>query len=236
MSRQRDKNNILDKLKRLASFHGRSWWGSSFLCSDLPPGKHKRKLLWHQSGSNLSCKIMETRLTWSKCNPTIMYGFTASLCTASRKSTWPMSEKITVKGGKPCHWRWLHTFLTWCVKCQNLYWRENVPEGYERGQRLLPHRWLCRLVEVPGLRQTGWSSVTSARTVTPLSRDCVPSGHVTPIMIIMVIWKKSQRKVPAQLHRQHNKKQIFVAFHCQGCQGCVALQGYCTTFWDIKDP
>lgn len=95
----RIKDNILDKPKRWVSFHGRSWWGSSFPCNDLPPVKHKHTLLWHQWRSQ-SCKIMETRLTWSKCNPTMMYGFTASLCTASRKSTWPMSEKIRVKGGQ----------------------------------------------------------------------------------------------------------------------------------------
>lgn len=137
-----------------------------------------------------SCKIMQMRLTWSKCNPTIMYGFAASLCTASRKSTWPMSGKITVKRDKPCLRWWLHTLLTWCAKCRHLYCRVNATKGYERGQRLLPHRWWCLLVEVPGLRQTGWSSVTSARTETPPSRDCVPSGHVTPVMVIKVMIKK----------------------------------------------
>lgn len=165
-----------------------------------------------------SCKIMQMRLTWSKCNPTIMYGFAASLCTASRKSTWPMSGKITVKRDKPCLRWWLHTLLTWCAKCRHLYCRVNATKGYERGQRLLPHRWWCLLVEVPGLRQTGWSSVTSARTETPPSRDCVPSGHVTPVMVIKVMIKKkhSQHKVPAQLHHQHNILQIYAAFQCKG--------------------
>lgn len=163
-----------------------------------------------------SCKIMQMRLTWSKCNPTIMYGFSASLCTASRKSTWPMSGKITVKRDKPCLQWWLHTLLTWCAKCRHLYCRENATKGYERGQRLLPRRWWCLLVGVPGQRQTGWSSVTSARTETPPSRDCVPSGHVTPVMVMVIIKKHSQHKVPEQLCCQHNILQIYAAFQCKG--------------------
>ena len=53
---------------------------------------------------------------------------------------------------------------------------------YGRGQRLQPHRWWCPQAEAPGLRQTGWSSVTSAGTETPPSRDCGPSEHATPVI------------------------------------------------------
>lgn len=109
-------------------------------------------------------------------------------------------------------------------KYRHFYRREDVTKGYGRGQRLQPRRWWCRLVEVPGLRQTGWSSVTSAGTVTPPSRDCVPSGHVTPVMIITIMLKKqSQYKVSAWLYHQPDILQIYAAFQCKGCNIAKAV-------------
>lgn len=66
--------------------------------------------------------------------------------------------------------------------CKSCCFFGEVIKGYGRGQRLLPHRWWCLRVEAPGLKQTGWSSVKSAGTETPPSRDCGPSDHVTPVM------------------------------------------------------
>lgn len=107
------KENVLDKPAHWAFFRGHSWWGSFSLCNDSPPVKHKPRMLEWQRMASQSCKIIQMRLTWSKCNPTIMYGFTASLCTASRKSTWPMSDKIVVKGGKARLQWWLLKLLIW---------------------------------------------------------------------------------------------------------------------------
>lgn len=54
----RIKNNVLDKPRRWASFRGRSWWGSSFPCNDLPPVKHKLRVLQRHWRSRKSCNIM----------------------------------------------------------------------------------------------------------------------------------------------------------------------------------
>lgn len=139
----RIKDNVLDKPARWAFFRGHSWWDSFSLCNDSPPVKHKPWMLEWQRMASQSYKIIQMRLTWSKCNPTIMYGFTASLCTASRKSTWPMSDKIVVKGGQSTPpvviTETTHMGRNACI----FYCKEDwgVIKGYERGQRLLPHRW-----------------------------------------------------------------------------------------------
>lgn len=93
------------------------------------------------------------------------YGFSASLYTASRKSTWPMSDRRVKKNRTMANvWNSLRDVVS------------VLTEGYGTDRRPPPHRWCCPRAEAPGLRRTGWSSVRSAGTGTPLSRDCDPSG------------------------------------------------------------
>ncbi len=77
-------------------------------------------------------------------------------------------------GGTDGSYRWAF--------CKSVFLFVEVSKGYGRGQRLLPRRWWCLRAEAPGLKQTGWSSVKSAGTETPPSRDYGPSDHGTPVI------------------------------------------------------
>lgn len=145
---------------------GRSWWGSFSLCNDSPPENEGRSV------TSLRCRDKpppqhtdETRLVKVQPHDDVRL-FCQLVCRLQEvhmTDVWRKSQKKRTLVISE-FWDSLRTVGSIVV------------EGYGRGRRPLPRRWWCPRAEALGLRRTGWSSVRSAGTGTPPSRDCDPSG------------------------------------------------------------